>query len=107
MVASNGFEGEASGSSYSLVGSVSIRGEGDARPESIGTTLPCIMTELVKTGIGTKALERVLRKLGQRKVASGKYTMIVDNMNSSRLLSPVIGAILWFLHPAKELFLVG
>ena len=34
MVASNGFEGEASGSSYGLVGSVSIRGEGDARPES-------------------------------------------------------------------------
>ena len=80
MVASNGFEGEASGSSYGLVGSVSIRGEG--------------------------ALERVLRKLGQRKVASGKYTMIVDNMNSSRLLSPVIGAIYGSSIQQKNSFLL-
>ena len=78
MVASNGFEGEASGSSYGLVG----------------------------TGIGTKALERVLRKLGQRKVASGKYTMIVDNMNSSRLLSPVIGAIYGSSIQQKNSFLL-
>ena len=72
MVASNGFEGEASGSSYGLVGSVSIRGEGDARPESYWYDSSLYYDELVKTGIGTKALERVLRKLGQRKVASGK-----------------------------------
>ena len=38
MVASNGFEGEASGSSFSLVASVSIKGEGDARPEFILST---------------------------------------------------------------------
>ena len=60
----------------------------------------------MKTGIGTKALERVLRKLGQRKVASGKYTMIVDNMNSSRLLSPVIGAIYGSSIQQKNSFLL-
>ena len=106
MVASNGFEGEASGSSYGLVGSVSIRGEGDARPESYWYDSSLYYDELVKTGIGTKALERVLRKLGQRKVASGKYTMIVDNMNSSRLLSPVIGAIYGSSIQQKNSFLL-
>ena len=54
MVASNGFEGEASGSSYGLVGSVSIRGEGDARPESYWYDSSLYYDELVKTGIGTK-----------------------------------------------------
>ena len=102
----NGFEGEASGSSYGLVGSVSIRGEGDARPESYWYDSSLYYDELVKTGIGTKALERVLRKLGQRKVASGKYTMIVDNMNSSRLLSPVIGAIYGSSIQQKNSFLL-
>ena len=93
MVASNGFEGEASGSSFSLVASVSIKGEGDARPESYWFDSSLYYDKLIKEGLGTKALERVMRKLGQKKVASGKYQMVVDNMNSSRLLSPVIDAL--------------
>lgn len=92
MVASNGFEGETEGSSFGLVGSVSIRGEGDARPESYWYESSLYYDDLVKTGIGTKALERALGKLGARKAPSGRYTMIVDNLNSNRLLSPLIGA---------------
>ncbi|MEG2066015.1 MAG: TldD/PmbA family protein [Tannerellaceae bacterium] len=93
MVTSNGFEGETSGSSYSLVASVSIRGEGDARPESYWYDSSLYYDVLIKQGLGQKAMERVIRKLGQQKVASGKYTMVVDNMNSGRLLSPVIDAL--------------
>jgi len=81
-------------------------GGGAARPESYWYDSSLYYDELVKTGIGTKALERVLRKLGQRKVASGKYTMIVDNMNSSRLLSPVIGAIYGSSIQQKNSFLL-
>lgn len=106
MVASNGFEGETSGSSFGVVGSVSIRGEGDARPESYWYESSLYYDELIKSGIGTKALERVLRKLGQRKVASGKYTMVVDNLNSSRLISPVIGAIYGSSIQQKNSFLL-
>lgn len=106
MVASNGFEGEASGSSYGLVGSVSIRGEGDARPDSYWYDSALYYNELQKSGIGAKALERVLRKLGQRKVASGRYTMIVDNMNSGRLLSPVIESIYGSSIQQKNSFLL-
>lgn len=92
MIASNGFEGRASGSSFSLMGSVSIKGEDDARPESYWYDSALYYSELKREGIGTKALERALRKLGQRKVASGKYTMIVDNLNAATLLSPLVGA---------------
>lgn len=106
MVASNGFEGDASGSSFSLVASVSIRGEGDARPESYWYDSTLYYDTLKKEGLGVKALERVMRKLGQKKVASGKYRMVVDNMNSSRLLSPVIDALYGSSIQQKNSFLL-
>lgn len=106
MVASNGFEGEESGSSFSLSASVSIHGEGDARPESYWFDSSLYYDALIKEGIGIKALERVLRKLGQKKVASGKYRMVVDNMNSSRLLSPVINALYGSSIQQKNSFLL-
>lgn len=93
LVASNGFEGDNASSYFSLSSSVSIKGDGDARPESWWYDSSLFYGKLQKDGIGTKAVERVLRKLGQQKIASGKYTMVVDNMNSSRLLSPMINAI--------------
>ncbi|MCC8094473.1 MAG: TldD/PmbA family protein [Tannerellaceae bacterium] len=93
MIASNGFEGESSSSAFTLVGSISIKGEGEARPESYWYDSAVFYDTLTKDGIGSKALERALRKIGQKKVASGKYPMILDNMNSSRLLSPVINAL--------------
>lgn len=106
MVASNGFEGEACGSSFSLVASVSIRGEGDARPESYWYDSSLYFDTMIKEGLGTKALERVFRKLGQKKVASGKYRMIVNNMNSGRLLSPVIDALYGSSIQQKNSFLL-
>lgn len=92
-ITSNGFEGESSSSNFTLVGSVSIKGEGEARPESYWYDSALYYDTLIKSGIGTKALERVLSKLGQKKVASGKYKMLVDNMNVTRLLSPIISAL--------------
>lgn len=93
MVASNGFEGETSGSYYSVNASVSIKGEGDARPSDGWYDLSLYFDELKKEGIGKTALERVLRKIGQKKIASAKIPMLLDNRNSSRMISPLIAAI--------------
>lgn len=106
MIASNGFEGESATSYYSVVGSVSIRGEGEARPESYWYDSSLYYDTLVKKGIGTKALERVLQKIGQRKVASGKYKMVVDNLNIARLLSPIMGALYGSSIQQKNSFLL-
>ena len=106
MVASNGFEGEAASSWYSLGAAVSIKGEGDARPESYWYDSSLYFDTLKKEGLGAKALERVLRKLGQRKTRSGKYAMVVDNMNASRLLSPVIDALYGSSIQQKNSFLL-
>ena len=106
MVTSNGFEGEASGSSFNVSASVSIRGEGDARPESYWFDSSICYHTLTKKGIGTKALERALGKLGQQKMASGKYNMVVDKMNAARLLSPVIDALYGSSIQQKNSFLL-
>ena len=96
---SNGFEGESKSTWYSVSASVAIKGEGEARPSDYWYGSSLFYDKLPKTDIGSVALERVLRKLGQKKAKSGKYTMVVDPINSGRMLSPVL-----LLFAAKELF---
>jgi PmbA protein len=107
MIASNGFEGESSSTSYDLQGSVSIKGDGEARPEAYWYDSSLFYDSLIKDGIGTKALERAIRILGQKKTASGKYRMVVDNMNSTRLISPIISAIYGSSIQQKNSFLLN
>lgn len=106
IVASNGFEGETANSSYSLTAGLSIKGEGDARPEDYWYDSALFYDSLETEGLGTKAIERVMRKLGQRKTRSGKYPMVVDNLNSSRLLSPVIDALYGSAIQQRNSFLI-
>ncbi|MDO4703988.1 TldD/PmbA family protein [Tannerella sp.] len=106
MVASNGFEGEASNSFFSLSGRASIKGEGDARPESFWYDASLYYDTLMKEGIGTKALERGVRKLGQRKVASARMPMVVDFFSSARLLAPVLNALYGSSIQQKNSFLL-
>lgn len=106
MIASNGFEGENTTSYFSVSGSVSIRGEGEARPEAYWYDSSLFYDSLIKEGIGTKALERVLQKMGQKKVASGKYPMVVDNMNITRLISPILNALYGSAIQQKNSFLL-
>jgi PmbA protein len=93
IVDSNGFEGDSSTSSFGLSVSASVKGAGDARPESYWYDQSLTWAALQKSGIGTKALERALNKIGQSKIRSGKYAMLVDNMVGRTLLSPVVSAL--------------
>ncbi len=106
LVDSQGFEGEKAQTSYSLSASVSLKGDGDARPESWWYDSSLFWDKLQKSGIGRKALERALQKLGQTKIKSGKYTMVVDNMNIGNLLSPIISALSGGSLAQKDSFLI-
>lgn len=92
MVTSNGFQGDTANSYYGLNASVSVNG-GDARPESGWSESAVFFEKLEKNGIGKKALERALKKIGQGKVESGKMAMIVENRSVSRLFGPLISAL--------------
>ena len=106
MVASNGFEGESSDTQYALVATVSIKDKGDERPESYWYDASLYYDTLVKTGIGTKALERTIAKLGQQKIASAKLPMIVDFMNVAQLVAPLISALNGSAIQQKNSFLL-
>jgi PmbA protein len=93
IIDSNGFEGEIANSYFSVSVSVSVKGEGEARPESFWYDQSLTFDRLVKKGIGLIALHRTLQKLGQQKVASGTYRLLVDNLNVGRLLGPVLSAL--------------
>lgn len=107
LLTSNGFEGESKTTFYGLNSGVSIKGEGDARPSDGWYESAVYFDDLIKKGIGQKGLERVLKKVGQKKIKSGKYTMIVDQLNSGRMLSPLINAIYGSSLQQKNSFLLG
>ncbi|MDD4848203.1 MAG: TldD/PmbA family protein [Bacteroidales bacterium] len=93
MIASNGFEGESKSTGFSVGIGVSLKGKDDARPEECWFESALFYNDLIKTGIGKIALDRGMRKLNQKKVPSGKYTMIVENLVAARLLAPILDAL--------------
>ena len=93
MIDSQGFEGESLLSGFTVSAECSVKGRGDARPEAWWYENSLKFNELTIGGCGTKALERALAKLQPKKLKSGKYRMIVENVCSSRLISPIITAL--------------
>ena len=105
MVTSNGFEGDTAHTYYGLNASVSVKG-GDARPESYWNESAIFHGDLKAEGIGDKALQRALKKIGQTKIESGKMPMILENRLASQSLSPLISAINGSAIQQKNSFLV-
>lgn len=106
LIDSNGLEVTGGSTWYNLSAQVSIRGEGEARPSAYWYDTSLFYDELKKTGIGRKALERALGKIGQRKIASGRYPMLVDPQNSAQLVSPLIQALYGSALQQKNSFLL-
>ncbi|MDR2886742.1 MAG: TldD/PmbA family protein [Bacteroidales bacterium] len=106
LVTSNGFSGETKGSYAGITASVSVKG-GTGRPQDYWAEYSTHFDGLVKTGIGRKALDRTLQKLNPRKIASGKYPMLVDNMAAGSIVTPFITALYGSAIYQKSSFLAG
>ena len=106
FVVSNGFKGENKRSYAGITASVSVKGE-TGRPNDYWGEHCIFFDDLVKTGIGKKALERTLQKLNPTKIASGKYPMLVDNMVAGSLINPFISALYGASMYQKNSFLIG
>ena len=106
LVVSNGFEGESESTFFSLSASASMKGDGDARPADYWSESSVFWDKLPKTGIGKTAYERTVRKLGQVKINSGVYPMLIDNTQSTRILSPLISALYGSAIQQKNSFLI-
>jgi len=107
-VHSNGFKGESSGTVFSAGAEVTVNDEGGGRPEDWFYASTHFKDEIPSPEIlGKEAAKRALRKIGQKKIESGKYTMLVENRTSSRLLSVFSGAITARSIQQKSSFLDG
>lgn len=107
MISSNGFRGETATTYYNLSSEVSMKdSESGARPSSYWYDASIFWDKLQKQGITEEAYKRTLQKLGQRKIASGKYKMLVDNQVVSRLLSPLISSLYGSAIQQKNSFLI-
>jgi len=107
IIQSNGFEGERASTSFSVNSQVSMKSETDSRPESWWWDRSLFFDQLPKTGYGKAAYERCVRKLGQQKIKSGTYNMIVDFFNSSRVFSPMLSALYGSALQQKNSFLLN
>jgi PmbA protein len=107
-VHSNGFKGESSGTVFSAGAQVTVNDESGGRPEDWFYATTRFKNEIPSPEIlGKEAAKRALRKIGQKKIESGTYTMLVENRASARLLSVFNGAITARSIQQKSSFLDG
>ncbi|MFR9165149.1 MAG: TldD/PmbA family protein [Dysgonomonas sp.] len=107
MLDTNGFEAETCDTAFSLSSEVSLRTGGDARSESFWYDSSIYWNDLIKEGISLKALERAKNKIGQKKIKTGRYNMLVDYTVSGRLFSPLITAMFGNSLQQKNSFLLN
>lgn len=89
---SNGFYGEEQSTRCTLSNIVSVRGEGEARPMDGWGQTRLFFNDMPRQGLGQTALERTLRKVGQRPAPGGHYTMVVESPVADHLLQPLLAA---------------
>jgi PmbA protein len=107
MIAGNGFEGETAYSNYFLYSNVAMKDRDDARPSESWYETAMHFDDLTTNNIGKQAYERTLRKLGQTKIDSGRYLMLLDNTQSASLLSPLLSAMNGGALHQKNSFLIN
>ena len=93
IVASNGFAGGYSGSGHSVSVSV-LAGDGESMERDYDWTSAVYGADLEDPSvIGTRAGERAVKRLGARKVETGRVPVVYDPRVSAGLIGHMIGAI--------------
>jgi len=106
-VMSNGFVGEKEGTNFSISSGVTVK-DGDARPNDWDWASNHFFNKLPSfKNIGIEAAQRALRKIGQKKIDSGQYDMLVENRTVGRLLWMLLGPMNARSIQQKNSFLEG
>ena len=91
---SNGFEGYEECSRTTLTSICTVQGQDGQHPMDGWGESRIFFRDMPHQGIAEKALKRTLRKIGQRPVNSGRYTMILESPVAGNMLGPVLGAMM-------------
>ena len=106
IVTSNGFRGDSGNTDISLAAEVSVKGE-TGRPSDYWYENSHFLDKLKKTEIGTEALTRAVKKMNPRKIASGKYPVIIENRVARNIAGPIYNALQGTSIYQKQSFLAG
>lgn len=92
IIDSNGFEGRHKETTFGVYSEVTVEADGKILSGYWWKNVPRL-GELERGGTSRKALKRALAGRGPVPATSGRVNLVVDNTCSTRLLSPVIGAL--------------
>jgi len=107
-VRSNGFEGEEDGTYFSMSARVTVSDGKGGRTEDFAFAWKRHLKELPDlASIGKEAAQRALRKMGQSKIASGRYDLLVENRSAGRVFGPLVSAMTGRALQQKSSFLEG
>ncbi len=107
-VHSNGFEGTAKGTVYSAGAESTVQGESDGRPSAWDWRTFRFLKELAAPEVmGHSATDRAVAKIGQKKIDSGVYDLVIENRAASRFLGSLIGPMSASSIQQKRSFLEG
>lgn len=106
--ASNGFAGASERTSVGMGTSVSMEEPGGKRPEDSKYIGALHLNELWEPEkVSAEAVRRVEAKLGAKKIASGRKTMVVENQAAGRCIYPILRALDGRALSQKNSFLEG
>lgn len=92
-VHSNGFEGASERTTFYVFTDIAIDDGSGGRPQAYDYHVTSHFSKLEDAAkISNTAIERCVAKIGQKKIASGTYEMIIENNRASRILGVLVGA---------------
>lgn len=107
-VHSNGFKGSYDGTYFSVGAEVTVKDKDGGRPEDWYFASTRFLNEVPSPEVlGKEAAKRALKKIGQKKIESGKYVTVIENRVSSRMLSVLLGPMSARAIQQKSSFLEG
>jgi len=105
---SNGFLGESETTSFSCGAEVTVKDGEAGRPADWAYGVSRYFEDLPETGfLGKEATRKALAKVGQRKIESGKYTILVQNRAMRNLIGVLTGPMNASSIQQKNSFLEG
>lgn len=93
VIDSNGFEGRHTETSFSFWTEITICDTKGHKYSGYWWTSSPKFSEIKIYGCGKAALKKAVEQIGPKRCRGGKMTMVVDNLSSSRLVSPVFAAL--------------
>ncbi len=106
-LSSNGFLGYEESSRCTLTTIVTMDGEDGQHPMDGWGETRIFFEQLPHHGIAETALQRTVRKIGQKPIASGRYRMILESPCAGQFLQPLLSALNGRMIDQRMSFLQG